>query len=304
MSSIFTGTGEGVAAGTAAPGPGSGTQNGSTNGDWTTAFAETDRPYVANKGWKGPQDMLKAYRNAESIRGVPVDRLLTLPEKADDVEAWGKVYERVPEALRSQLGRPAKPEDYELPEFKNSGYDIGKDFRSWAHELGFTKAQAKELGLRYDALGNRIMAEMEQRFAEDGKTAEQKLRSEWGARYDEKLQALDRARAQLGWENEDILAMRRAVGSEKVIRLFAAMGEVMGEDRGSPLDASRGEGTMSPEGAEQKIKDMKGDKAFMQRVIDGEPKANRELQEAYAALPGGNRIAGGDPRSTPRIAQR
>src|SRR4051812_7514574 len=99
-------------AATGAPAPSTGTPPPSTGtpppsggapaapADWTAGLNEATRGFVENRGFKDPQTLADSYVNLEKLMGVPKDRLLQVPEKDDDAEGWGKVYNR--------LGRPEK----------------------------------------------------------------------------------------------------------------------------------------------------------------------------------------------------
>ena len=69
--------------------------------DWTAGLPEEMKGYVQNKGFKDPSAVVESYRNFEKLMGVPQDRMIKLPEKAEDKAAWDSIYNR--------LGRPEKP---------------------------------------------------------------------------------------------------------------------------------------------------------------------------------------------------
>ena len=96
------------------PNPGSvtGAAAPSTPPSWTTGFTDELKGYVDAKGFKDAQSVVESYRNFEKIKGVPQERLLTLPEKDED-PSWNDVWKR--------LGRPDQPKDYQLEVPKEFG---------------------------------------------------------------------------------------------------------------------------------------------------------------------------------------
>src|ERR1700744_2257527 len=66
----------GSAATAAAPGAGSGGIGAAASAggsaatvDWSTGLSEDLRGYAANKGWKGPADIVESYRGMEKLLG-------------------------------------------------------------------------------------------------------------------------------------------------------------------------------------------------------------------------------------------
>lgn len=108
-------------------------------GDVSTA-PESVKEVVTRKGYKGIEDLATAYSNAEKKLGVPADRLLTLPDKEDDVEGWNKIY--------TKLGRPESPDKYEIKidagEVKLDD-NLMSSFRKFSHQLGLSGKQANRL---------------------------------------------------------------------------------------------------------------------------------------------------------------
>jgi hypothetical protein len=114
------------------------TANGS---DWTSGLSDDLRGYAQNKGFKDPGAVVDSYRNFEKLMGAPKERLLTLPEKSED-PAWGEVYNR--------LGRPLKPEEYQLSVPEGDSGEFAKAASSWFHEQGLSKKQAQGVVNKYN----------------------------------------------------------------------------------------------------------------------------------------------------------
>ena len=96
----------------AAPGDNGTTASASTgaipreNPCWTDAVEDGElREFARNKGWKQPAEMVQGYRNLEKLIG---GEKVPLPKGEADTEGWERVYKA--------LGRPATPEEYQLPD--------------------------------------------------------------------------------------------------------------------------------------------------------------------------------------------
>ena len=81
------------------------------------------REFIQNKGWNDPGEMAQGYRNLEKLVG---GEKVPLPKGDTDNEGWERVYKA--------LGRPAKPEDYQLPDLESAAA---------YHKLGLTGRQAR-----------------------------------------------------------------------------------------------------------------------------------------------------------------
>jgi hypothetical protein len=90
------------------------------------------REFIQNKGWNDPAEMAQGYRNLEKLVG---GEKLPLPKGDTDSEGWDRV--------SKALGRPAKPEDYQLPDLESAAA---------YHKLGLTARQATGLSAWQDTL--------------------------------------------------------------------------------------------------------------------------------------------------------
>jgi len=188
--------------------------------------------YIPAKFWdaerKAPkiEDMGKSYLNLEKLLGrekVPV------PAGDDDEEGWQRWY--------AATGRPEKPEDYELdrPSQLPIEYDeeAEKSFRTWAHQNGFSKRQAKNLHEQY------VKAQVErhaqwQKLQEESKAqAQHALQREHGSRYEAKLQLAKAALQQYADPDYIKYLDESGLGNDpRTIRAWIKIGEErMGETR-------------------------------------------------------------------------
>jgi len=180
--------------------------------------------------------------------------------KDDDQAGWDGVFAR--------LGRPAKPEEYELkgidkpPEGFSMDPEFEKAWRAKAHAAGLTKKQASTLwsdmsaraAQQYTAI---MTSSSERRSKDDGD-----LKKEWGEAYPEKLKiaqktvdALERA----GVQGLNAYLKSSGAGSEAIVkRLFAIIGEQAGEERLGPGSTRS---SFTPKEAESKANAIIEDKS-------------------------------------------
>lgn len=240
-----------------------------TPADWTHTLADDDRGWIQNKGWKDPADAVRGYRELEKLRGVPADRLLKLPEKADD-PAWAEVH--------AKLGRPEKPEDY--------GIDTGdKDYDARITALMHSKGVSKEAAKAIESERTAYMAERVEAAQKAWEQADQleaeAVLKEWGAGADGQTEIARRYARQMGLDGEQLTKLNAAMGSGWLMRFMAKAGASLGEAEfvGSNGAARFG---MTPEAAKSRMAELKADPEWSAKYLEGNADANAEMKRLIA----------------------
>lgn len=256
--------------GSGTPGqPGAGAPAGGEQPWYTGIQDEGLRGYVQTKGFKDPAALADSYRNLEKLQGVPQDRLLKLPEKADD-PAWGDVYKR--------LGRPDDAKGYEL-QFEGDP-SFAERFGGVFHEAQLTKAQAQKLNTAWNGYVEELLAnDQRDRQERDAKDL-QELKTEWGGTYDENVEVGRRAGREFGLSEDEFQQVSSALGSGKTLKLFQRIGAKLGEAK--PFDPSGSGGNsgfgMTPEAARARIQALSGDKEWTAKYLNGGAAEKDEME--------------------------
>ncbi len=243
--------------------------------DWTTNLPDDFKNYVQTKGFKDPHAVLDSYRNLEKLMGAPKERLLTLPEN-DDVEAWKPIYDR--------LGRPAKPEEYnfKLPE-EAGGEKLTGFLRSQFHELGLSKKQGEELMKRYQDHFTNEVKDIETQMQANLDNDQKALQKEWGAAHQQNLNIAAKAAQAFGLEAETIDKLEAAMGYSGVMKFLHNVGARLGEGKfEGPRNGGGGNGVLSPEQAQAKIRELNTDASYRQKLLDGDVKIKAEWDRLHA----------------------
>jgi hypothetical protein len=221
--------------------------------------------YIQNKKWGGPGEMLKSYRNLETVIGAPHDQILRLPKEGDDA-AWAGVYDR--------LGRPKTAEEYEVPVPEvGSDPDYVKGFKEKAHELGLNPRQVKALAEWNNSQVTGMQSKMGEDYQTSLATEQGNLRKEWGAAHDQNTAIAKHAAGKFGVAAEHVEALEKTMGYAATIKFFHNIGAKMGEgafvsgDRGN-AGASFG-GVLTPGQAQQRINELRGDKDWTASYLSG-----------------------------------
>lgn len=237
--------------------------------DWTTGLADLDRGYIQNKGWKGPGDVVSGYQNLEKLVGVPADQIVKLP-KSDDAGEWDQVY--------SRLGKPAKAEDYKLPEPKKGG---NSEFTKWAQEsffkAGLTAKQANAVVEQWNAT-------QEQSFEKEMTTYNQKvtedqaaLKKEWGLAHDQNTKVAQRAAQELGLTDQHFEALEKTLGLKETLKMFHQIGARTGESKF--VEGSRAPGSIkTPEAARSEFNMLMEDATWRTKFANGDAQVRMQKE--------------------------
>lgn len=190
-----------------------------SNGDgktWAAGLqAEENRALVEAKQWATPDDAVKSYRELETH----ASKGLRMPGEDATAEDWNAFY--------SKLGRPEKPEGYELKLNTETvptdfPYDEASavEFRNWAHEAGLTPKQAQTLHDKFVGQQAGQLGTMREVAAKREGDAHRDIVREWGdpetPSYKQNVELAGRAIAQLGLKQA--LVESGAISSEGAIR--------------------------------------------------------------------------------------
>lgn len=242
--------------------------------DWVSGLPENVRGYVANKGFKDPSMVVDAYQNLERLIGLPKERLLKLPEKPDD-PSWGEIY--------GKLGRPEKPEGYQLEVPKEGG---DKAFVEWAaknfHELNLTRKQGESLVTKWNELQASKIEAQKTATQQAQESQRATIKKEWGAAYTDKLKSMELGAQKLGLSPEHVDKIGQALGIDNTARLLEKVGTAMGEGRFiTGADNGRQFGPLAPVAARDRIQTLMHDPDFSARYLKGETSAREEMNRLH-----------------------
>lgn len=265
--------GAGNPGGGAAGGNGEGGAAGG-NTPFYDGFSNAElKGWVQNKGFENPERLAESYLNLEKLMGHDkAGRTVVLPK--DDATPEERA------AFFAKLGRPDKPEGYEMPK------DGDADFAKWAqgtfHELGLTPAQAKGLvekwGQFHTGVAETQTAAQTARFTEETNA----LKKEWGAAFDDKCKIVDRACTEFGFTQDDLTAMRGYFGPAKAMKLLESIGSRLGEAGYVDGERKHGfDGAMTPAQAQAKIQELRGDTGFIAKYTSGDTEARAKMEQLH-----------------------
>jgi len=232
---------------------------------WYGEVSEDQAAFIENKGWKSPVDAVTSYQNLEKFAGGSKN-LVALPGDDATDEDISSFY--------AKLGRPDAPENYSLQMPDGGDENLFEWFRGTAHANGLTDKQASEMFNAYQEMAEGRMTEMQDNLRAQGEQAIKDLKKEWGNAYDSQLNAGKKAVAALGYEEQELTAMEEKLGTADMLKLFAKIGDRMGEDSFEDGNSTGDTfGGMTPAAAQAELSNLRLDKGFMDRYLGGDKDA-------------------------------
>lgn len=223
--------------------------------NWLTArgLADEDVAKVLPRAIKG-------HREAEKRLGRKPEDLLDRPKDGQSVSEW--LAEQ-----RDKLGLPDKEDGYKVdpPEGWPEGAPWDSDMEAEARKLAFEAGIPPEVHQRYVGLYAAKVADMLKAAEGDLAQATDKmmadLRKDWGDQTDVKITQAKQAASVLAEKagldstalNNMAAVLSEKTGDASVLRMFAAIGEMLGDDQAVSIGRNAGSLNMTPAEARQEI---------------------------------------------------
>lgn len=266
------------------PPPGAAAAN---SGSWADSFDADTKGWVSGMGLdKLPADqalakVLPMYRGAEQKLGVPADQLLRLPGANAKPEDWTPIW--------TKLGRPEKPEGYEIKPPEGDAGEFLKTATGWFHTLNMPKAMAQGLASKWGEYVTQQQEAAVGRWNQRFETEVNELKQAWGQDYDKHMDLSNRVLRAAGFTEEEQKAMEQALGPKAFRERFAKFGSSVGEHRFAGTQQGQQGFGMSAEAARARIGERGKDQEFMKKLFAGDADAKGEwtrLHEvAYGTAP-------------------
>jgi hypothetical protein len=199
-------------------------------------FADTNKDFVATKGWKTGDDAISAVQNLEKLVGADkAGRAVIWPKDENDKDGW--------KAIQTKLGVPEDAKGYELKPGESDGdAKLIERASGWFHARGIPKGAAQGLLEDIRKYGAEITAEAETASKHQGEQELAALKTEWGTAYDGKVEGARRFAQTLGINAEQMSKIESVLGTASFMKMFDAGGKKLGEAGGAGRTENTGGG--------------------------------------------------------------
>lgn len=237
-------------------------------GAFYDSFQDADlKGWLQTKGVKSPEDLALSYKNLEKFVG---SEKVPLPKDANDAEGWDRLFKAA--------GRPDAPDAYGLDKIEGADPEFSKAAAAAFHKAGLNPQQAANLVEFYGAQAKAVQEAQETAFAQQAQLDIGELRRDWGPAFDAKLEAAKRATKLAGLDDATTQKIERSLGIKAAAELFAKIGEATSESTFRSGGSQGGDSAfVTPQGATEKIAQLKADPAWSKRFYDGDAGARAEL---------------------------
>ena len=191
------------------------------------------------------KDALSWKGKVSELEGKLADSIPKLPDDATD-EDRATYYDA--------LGRPEKASEYEFDGEDKNAPEWTNFWKEQFHGLGLTKAQAKALSAQFNGQIQKMVEAHNNALKAEMTTAEQKLRTEMGDKYDTNVELAKRMYStHLGSEFDADFADATPKARFGMTRLLLKMAALTGEDTSPQGGHSTSTGGIKPEDAWMKM---------------------------------------------------
>lgn len=221
--------------------------DGAVETSWTAGMSEEMSGFVEAKGFKDADALASSYQSLEKLRGVPADRLMTLPEDMADREAMLPVY--------SKLGMPGNPDEYTRVLGDDMNTEVYSALAERAHMLGLGDGQFEGL--------QQVFGEQVQALAEAQEEQAIAAFDTWKSGDPDGFNNAARVMSEVGMKESEVEGI---LNGDKA-SLYEFLGKVGARTAESEVIAGEPSGSfsMSPQAAKTKIAELMGDDAFMKQ---------------------------------------
>lgn len=249
----------------------------SKSAGWSDGLPDLDKGFLDSKGFKSPSDIIKSYQSLESLKGVPENRLLKLPEKGieDDPKSWEAVYAR--------LGRPETADSYDVSKLLNEkSTEEDKKQVAWLkdvfHQLGFNKKQAATFIDKWVELAGQQEKAMKESHAASIAEADTALKQAWGINFEKNKQVALKAAKEFGVDEVTLANLAQAMGESKAYDLLFKIGSQVGES--SFIDGGGGDkGAQTRQQALHEINRLQQDTEWCKRWVSGDQECVSQMEK-------------------------
>jgi hypothetical protein len=247
-------------------------------GDWKSSLPDDIKSDPSLGHITDVESLAKSYVHGQRMIGV--DKIVPPNQYATDAE-WNQVF--------GKLGLPEKIEDYAIqsPEGQEVNQEFLNGFKQIAHAAGVLPRQSQKL---YDWYNQQAAAMAEKTDKEVQLQQQQEitnLKNEWGTAFESKLAAAQHAVKQFG--GDEIIQYLEKEGladDTKLVRLFAKIGESLGNDKILGLDGQPRSSETTPKDAQQEINKIFADKKgpYYDKAHPGHEKAVSDMAHFHNLL--------------------
>lgn len=239
---------------------------------WFSGFSDDNlKGYVQSKNFKTPEALAKSYQNLETLMGEDkAGNTVVLPKTREDAEGWNAIYDK--------LGRPGKPDGYQLEVPEGVDPTFSKEASETFHKLGLTAEQGQNLAQWWNAKAMGMQEAINAQKQAQFKAEDEALRNEWGPKFVENVAKARNAQKALGIDDATIDTIAGAIGHKGAMNLLQKIGSLSAEDKFIGSNGASGSvGSMDISQARYEMQKLKNNPDFRKKILSGDLDAKAQV---------------------------
>ena len=199
--------------------------------------------------YKSPEEAMKAHAALYKVRGIPAERLLTVPDKPADQspDDWAPIHKA--------LGVPDDPKDYKIelaPEAADDAAGLSDILRDLGGKAKLQPAQMDAIIGTLNELGKQAVEQEQAQLKAGGEAITAELKKEWGAAYEGNRRAIgkllrDGAGGQL--DEAALVGLETQLGNNKLLLNVLAYAVSKMAEPEAPEGSTATKAALTPAGA-------------------------------------------------------
>lgn len=259
---------------------------------------EEFRAHPSLQDFKDVDGLAKSYVNAQQLIGSSV----RIPGQDASEEALSDFYGKLSEvqgvvklptegnqaeidAFYNKLGRPEQASDYQLEGLETAaGAEIAGQFQELAHKLGLNQQQAAAL-VDYEMSLMPNPEQQQEQAQEVYESSVSTLEKVWGEDFDNRLEGANAVWDQFEGQHPEAMAeLRQVAGNNPALAVMMSELAKSYNETGALVGEHKISFGVSPQEAQNKISEKRGDRGFMEAYNDGRHPGHANAVEDLARL--------------------
>ena len=243
-----------------------------SNGDFGKGVPEKIQSLLDKKKWTNISQIADGFTELETYKGIASGKHIVLPESADDIEGWNKIY--------TAIGKPESADKYEF--INETGIELSDDlmtgFKEFAHSANYTQEQlAGAIQFQLEAIkaGDELYAAQQAEHKTENIEA---MKQKWQADYEPTVTKIDAAAEKLG-----VKAYFENLGIDKEPEIVNMLLTIANSDSEDNLNAN-GESPPVATTLQGKLAEIMKSDEYLQRFNPGHAAKMQEFVEINMAI--------------------
>lgn len=244
---------------------------------WAESYADEDKEYLRNKGFKDPNQLYKSYRELEKAYGGKVFASEVPGEDAS---------QEVIDAFYNKLGRPETADAYKLEgdAVNQADPEMMKWIKETGHKIGLTQKQMEQQFAALSEYGKNMEDQANQNLTMKNQMEMDELKQSWGFSYDNKTNVAREAAKKFFGDNKDLMdSLVQSAGPKQTYQALYEVGKALGLEKAVHGDPTQGD-FRDPANIDREVDNLFKDPSFLADYNSPNPAISQKAIDKITSL--------------------